>query len=190
MTPDDEHQTGARCVEICDPTIGSLGCRGESECRLASDLMAVQPSKIRWLLGRGLDRATAEDVVSAAMLKLWRVTVPIENLSAYFHQIVRREHLDLIRRLEVQKRFSHLLATDDADHTPPWAHVEYREMIRVLSMLKGVSRMALDLAELRWVWGWSTQDLMTATGMSKDAIDQAISRLRKAAVQAREDGVL
>ena len=159
---------------------------GDSE--FGSELAQLQTQKVRFLQSRGMDLHTAEDVVSRATLKLLPVKHPIEHLAAFFHKIVERERIDLIRRLNRERRYAPLFDQTEEDQEHPHTWSDYEAMMDVLRSLKGVSTLGLALAERRWVFGWTTEDLMAATGLSRDAIDQHISRVRRAARKAAESG--
>ena len=178
------------CEERCEPATGPVGCRQQTECAFATELARLQTQKVRFLRSRGLDEQSAEEVVSRAVIKLLQVRIPIRHLPAYFHQIVVRERINLAREMEQQRRFAHLFHQDEEDHHRPLDWFEYQERMAVLRSLKGISPRGLALAELRWVFGWSTDDLIDATGLSRAAIDQQISRVRKAARRASDEGLI
>lgn len=176
------------CDRTCEPSSGPAGCHNQADCRLARDLARLIPLKVRFLRSRGVDQPTAEDLVSRAVLRLLGVSSRIEHLAAYFHMMVVREHLDLLREIERHKRYAPRLAEPDISDGDIHSFIEYQERLAALRALKGISERAVLIAELRFVHGWSTEDIMAVTGMSRDAIDQQVSRLRKAAQRAKEQG--
>ena len=176
------------CERTCEPTSGPAGCHNQADCRFAEQLARLIPLKVRFLRSRGLDESTAEDLVSRAVVSLLGVSSRIEHLAAYFHMMVVREHLDLLREIERQRRYAPRLAAPDVSDDNVHSFLEYQERLAALRALKGISERAVLIAELRFVLGWSTEDIMAHTKMSRDAIDQQVSRLRKAALRAMEQG--
>jgi hypothetical protein len=59
--------------------------------------------------------------------------------------------------------------------------LELESVLATLRSLDGASEVGVTLAAFRWVFGWKTEDLMAAFGMSRAAVDKQISRVRQAA---------
>jgi DNA-directed RNA polymerase specialized sigma24 family protein len=175
------------CERRCEPATGPVGCRRQTDCLFAIELARLQTQKFRFLRSRGVDAQTAEDIVGRAVEKMLGVNTPIVHLAAYFHQVVIREQVTLFRRIANERRIAPLFVVPEGVEDIH-EDFEYQQRRAVLRALKGVSEVSIQLAELRWVFGWSTDDLMELTGLSRDAIDQHISRVRRAARKARDRG--
>ncbi len=175
------------CERRCEPATGPVGCRQQTDCLFANELARLQTQKFRFLRSRGVDAQTAEDIVGRAVEKMLTVNTPIMHLAAYFHQVVIREQVTLFRRIANERRIAPLFVVREGVEDV-LEDFEYQERMAQLRALKGVSEASLRLAELRWIFGCSTEDLIELTELSRDAIDQHISRVRRAARRARERG--
>jgi DNA-directed RNA polymerase specialized sigma24 family protein len=176
------------CTTECEPTTGPVGCRQlqtgrtmRDGCRFGDNLNRLQRLHTRILLSRERNQLIAEEAPARAVVKILGVDSPIEHLAAFFATVVHREHIDLIRRLRRQQRFAPVLAGRDDHDGEIMTQLELESVLATLRSLDGASEVGVTLAAFRWVFGWKTEDLMAAFGMSRAAVDKQISRVRQAA---------
>lgn len=176
------------CDQRCRPDDGPAGCRQVDGCVFATTLRRIAHRKIGYLRSRGWSHETAEDLISIAMEKMLTVSEPIRHLGAYFHRVLHGVLVDELRSATRFHRVAPLLVDPPAAVEQPLDWLEFEESVNALRSLRGISDQAVALAVLRWVFGWTTERLMDVTGLSRAAIDQQISRVRRAAAAALECG--
>ncbi len=174
------------CRQHCSPDDGPAGCQQFRSCEVATRLFRIRDRKIGFLRSHGWSHEKAEDFTSAAIEKMLRVGEPIRHLGAYFHQVLRGILVDEIRSVARFHRVAPLFL-DPPPTERPFEWLEFEESVNALRSLPGVSDQAVALAVLRWVFGWPTERLIEVTGCSRAAIDQQISRTRRAAARALQD---
>jgi RNA polymerase sigma-70 factor (ECF subfamily) len=121
------------------------------------------------LFARQWDESTAEDVVQNALVKLFDLETPPENVAAWLFTLVRNESNDRFRRRKKQQR----LHEDYALSRQNWFEPNHESRLDAAQVAEQLQTLPLEFREIivAKIWGDLTyEEIAEMTGSSKSTV--------------------
>ena len=121
------------------------------------------------LFARQWDTDTAEDVVQNALVKLFDLETPPENVAAWLFTLVRNESNDRFRRRKKQQQ----LSEDYALSRQNWFEPDHESRLDAVIVAEKLQTLPLEYREIivAKIWGELTyEEIAEMTGSSKSTV--------------------
>lgn len=135
----------------------------------------------RYLRGRGLSHADAEDLAQETLLVTYRNLDGIEpgSLNAWVCTVARNKHLDLVRRRARLEVVASVPDSFDPDDDPLASALATASSAEIQRLLRHLSPSDRRLMELRYLEDRSIEEVADTLGRSANTVKVGLFRARK-----------